>query len=145
MVLRSVSVEHFKNSISFFCRNSKNKTNTHIESIVDRVQICTTFNQFAKYWRYVPRITFDNRNQLLFTIFSLRIHTRNIFVESTASYVNHTVNCLAIFSKNFHNRLYINASWCKKNFTNFFTSIFSINNKWIIKILNKLTNQAETV
>ena len=145
MVFSRICIKHFYNCIGLLCIYRKNKSNSHVECIVDGSKICTTLNKLAKYWRNAPAVFFDNRNQLLLAILSLWIHTWNIFVESAAGNVNHTMNSLSIFSKYFHYRLYINTCRCKKHISNCLSGFFSVKNKWIIKILNKLTNKTKAV
>ena len=145
MVLTCICIEHINNVLGLLCIYRKNKANTHIKGIINCSQICTTLNKLAKYRRNAPAVFFDNRNQLLFAVLCLWIHTRNIFVKAATGNVNHSVNSLAILSKHFHNRLYINAGWSKQHIADSLSGFFSVKNKRIIKISNQLTYKTKAV
>ena len=145
MVLTCICIEHINNILSLLYIYRKNKSNSHVESIIDSSKVCTTLNKLAKYRRNAPAVFFDNRNQLLFAVLCLWIHAWNIFVKAAAGNVNHSVNSLAILSKHFHNRLYINAGWSKQHIAYSLSGFFSVKNKRIIKICNKLADKTKAV
>ena len=67
MIFWRIFIEHRNNTVSTRRIYCKNKTDSHIESIVNRINICTAPDKFIKYRRNLPAAFFDDRNIIAYS------------------------------------------------------------------------------